>query len=348
MTLLFMDGFDHHQSDMALISKWDTCPSPQYFSCGTAYARPGSIGVNPQGLQIADESGSSNLQKYLTESSTLIAGFAFRSSDSNNPSYDANQPFMAFMAGGTIQIGLWLMGDLCINLRLGGGTYIGSTLPIIRYAWNYIEIKVLFSPTVGTAEVRLNGDPILAVTGINTSASGGTTGSRILFDAVNNDHNVYLDDVYVCNGLGTKNNDFLGPVRIATIRPNAAGFSTDFTPSAGANFECVDDVNTVGTATYNSHDVVGEKDSYNLDAIPEAGTTIHGIAVNSNMKKSDSGVRSAHPLVRVNSTDYSLGSSNVLAEGWEIRQDILEINPDDSADWEDADINALEVGVEVV
>ena len=52
---------------------------------------------------------------------------------------------------------------------------------------------------------------------------------------------------------------------VETLRPNAAGDLTECTPSAGDNYECVDEPEQDGDATYVAAEEETATDLYNLD-----------------------------------------------------------------------------------
>ena len=84
-----------------------------------------------------------------------------------------------------------------------------------------------------------------------------------------------------------------------------------------------------------------------MGALPApSGTTIHGFKSQITVRKTDAGARKCKLLTRAGTTDQ-LGSEIALSDTYLTHTEIYEDNPDDAAAWEDADINAVEVGVEI-
>jgi hypothetical protein len=154
----------------------------------------------------------------------------------------------------------------------------------------------------------------------------------------------YIDDIYICNALGSVNNGFLGDVRVAPMLPSGAGSSTQWTPSVGSNY---DNVNDTGTdSTYNSSSTSGQRDTYAVADATISGT-VAGIIVNSRMKKSDTGAASAKVAIKSGST-VAYGATRTLSTTATNYIDVWERDPNTSASWTQSGINALEIGAEVV
>ena len=72
----------------------------------------------------------------------------------------------------------------------------------------------------------------------------------------------YFDDLYVCDGSGSVNNDFLGDVRVVTVRPNGAGGSTQWTPDSGSNYARVNETISGEDSNYVEDGTSGHEDRY--------------------------------------------------------------------------------------
>lgn len=93
---------------------------------------------------------------------------------------------------------------------------------------------------------------------------------------------IYLDDVAWNDETGSFQNDYPGDGKIIYMRPNAAGDNTDWTPSAGSNYQNVDEATPNDATDYNSSTTLNQIDDFELEAAPsEIGSsdTINAIGV---------------------------------------------------------------------
>jgi len=281
-----------------------------------------------------------------------IIGFALKVSDWDS-SYVTEFFFDNGSAGGGGGMGWAFLGNNhTISIRKCdqfGMVEIG----FIEYepdSWNYFEAKVkIGNGTDGHIVVRLNEQEMINWTGDNKYT--GPTGFQISrFGAHFHSYYTFLiDDLYVAGSEGSYNNDFLGDVRIDVINPNGAGNYTDLTPSAGANYECVDEA-IIDESDYVEGANVGEKDSYSYADVPTDldDASIFGIDIrNISQRTAGSDNIKIDALLRTGSTDYNSASEISLTDSWTGKDFMFEKDPSDSGDWTQAKINACEFGVEV-
>ena len=130
---------------------------------------------------------------------------------------------------------------------------------------------------------------------------------------------------------------------VETLRPNAAGTNTDWTPSAGANYACVneetpdEDDSYVYTTANNRHD------SYNLQDHTNGSGNISNVRVYARAKSLTAGRDIAIEIV-VSATTYT-GAKQTLTIGYVDYYEDWAQNPAGPADWTWSDIDALEAGV---
>lgn len=283
---------------------------------------------------------------------TIIFGLALYFNSATAPSYNSSYPFIRIRDGfpsGNIHLNFFVKPDREIEVRDSALNILGTTsgANILAHTWRYIEVKVTISGSVGQITIKVGETEVL-----NTSADKDTlNGSNVYVGAVELNYvhclDTLIDDFYICDTSGSKNNDFLGDIRVDALRPNAAGTYTDFTPSAGSNHENVDEVpGPDDDTTYNDGANVGDQDSYQMPDLPApAGTTIFGVKTQATVRKTDAGAMKCKLLTRAGTTD-DLGDEIILSDSYTTHAEIFENNPDDSAAWEDADVNSMEPGVE--
>ena len=283
---------------------------------------------------------------------TAIIGFAvmfngaFKSQSSSQPLIEfgqgtENRFILTKDSSGNLGFGAWVNGYAAydtVKLELG--------------RWYYMEIKYKIHASTGVAQFRLDEELLMDFTG-DTYYTGSTNISWCQFrfpdDYAVGSQWTQIDDLYLADTEGSENNDFLGDVRIDTIHPDGAGNYTQLTPSAGANYECVDE------AGYSSSDYVegitpGNKDSYTYGSVPTDldDTGIIGLQIRQNCKRT-AGTDNIKidPFIRTGSTDYSQTVQSLSDSFSEKQGDIIIDDPSDSNPWTQAKINACEFGMEV-
>jgi hypothetical protein len=215
----------------------------------------------------------------------------------------------------------------------------------------YIEVKVKVHDSAGTVEIRQDEVVLLSVSGIDTRQ--GDTGicnsiSILSATASNTSTNWKFRDVYICDTAGSVNNNFLGVFKTGVKTVSGAGNSAQFTPSAGSNFQNVDDGATVDNdTTYNFSSNVGDTDTFALTSSGLASSAvIRGTQTSVIMRKDDIDPRSGATVIRSGGTSYpqtslSLGTSYVQ------NQLIQELDPDTSVTWIQSGLDAIELGYKV-
>jgi len=328
--LLFMDGFDHYASGDGT-EKWDAFGA---ISTSSPAPRTG-----------AGRAGGVMYKVVPAGDSTCIYGIAVHAvgSFSINTTYGAsngNQACVNITADGRIQY----------RQEYSGGTLLGETaVGTFRFnLWNYLEVKMLLSQTVGTCTIKLNGATVLTLTGLdncyqaNTNWNGWYTGGG---------GSLSIDDFYICDGTGSVNNDFLGECRVVTLLPQtdavAAGSNANFTPSTGTDHGAlVDEAAPNDDTDYLSSSTVNHVDSWNYPALGYTGT-IKGVQMSLSAKKTDSGTRAIAAVARPASTNRVHATNHYLSTAYMYWMSLWENNPEDSAAWEVADIDGAEFGVKV-
>ena len=239
-------------------------------------------------------------------------------------------------------------GNLQIVLQQNG--ILGEVyIPYNSGQWYYIEAKFRSHDTLGMGVVRIDEQEVFNVSNVDTIWSIGSEITAVIFLSLPKVVDVRIDDLYIANSEGTENNDFLGDIRVDQIRPSGAGNYTDFTPSAGANYECVDDV-TLDEANYVSHITLAEKDSYSYEDVPTDldDASIIGLQIKNNCQRTAQASNiKIDPFIRIGSTDYSQTAQNLSDAISMVNGNIIIEDPSDASAWTQAKINACEFGMEV-
>ncbi len=343
MALLFLDGFESYNNQTDTGLQWvNVSGAPGSISAATS--RTGSRSLNPG-------SGAMETRVLPVSGATGVGGFAY-----NTTALTTARELIAFTEGTTIHLTLYLTtaGALAVYRgRFSGGTLLGTSAAgvIASNTWHYIEFKALIDNATGTYEVKVDETSVLSGTGADTQNAGTSTWDRLTLLGTAG-VNQFFDDLYVCDGSGAANNDFLGNCQVEVLRPQtdavAAGTNAGFTPSTGTDHGALVDETTPNSDTdYNSGTAVGQKDTYNYPSVSLSGT-IKGVKVAPFVKKTDAGPRTICTVVRSSGTDYDHATAISPATSYQFESQIWETDPATAAAWNSAGINAAEFGLKVV
>ncbi len=338
MSLRFVDGFDHYLA-ADVLKKWTATGSGPLI--GPEYARPGSTGA---GMSFTT-GASARLRKTLTAKATWTIGFAV------NPAQNGTQALVQFLdSAAAEQCSLRTNGSGQFTFTRGG-TVLATTTDIgavlLLSVWQYIEVKATISDAAGAFEVRVNGQVVLAGSSVDTkSHASEATATGITIWATNGGGGTTVDDLYMCDGDGSVNNTFLGPVRVITRRPEGAGNSSQWTGAGySANAFNVQDEYADGDSTFNMDSTAGHIDLYKMEDLPNG--TILGIQANTWARQDAGAARTIRNKWRISSTNYNGATVGVSGSYTDIME-IFETSPATSAAWTVSEFNGVEFGTELV
>jgi hypothetical protein len=320
----------------------DSCEHLSYNQQGRKYEWAVAPGVTTTGGRTGGYYGNGYVAKYAPiTGDTVIVGFATTTNAlgvvlAAAGSPDFTQIYLSITAYGSISV--------------TAGTLLGeSAAGVFRSgSWNYIEWKTKLDNSVGTVTVKCNGATVLTLTGKDTLARAETTAPWVRFNFPGGS----LDDVYICDGSGAQNNDFLGECRVICLLPQTdavdAGSNADFTPSTGTDHGAlVDEAQVNDDTDYVYSSTVGHIDTWAYPALGYTGT-IKGVQLNLAAMKTDSGTRAIASVTRPASTNRVTAVDHYLTQvAYPYWLTLWELNPEDSAAWEVADVDGAEFGVKI-
>jgi hypothetical protein len=226
MALLFIDSFDNYgTADLA--KKWT--------SVGTYTTIVPNQGRWKGGgalrTLISGFGGGFHVEKAVPNSDTLIVGC-----NVYIPSGTGELNGITFLDGNSQQIMVnFPSGQIVIRKSNLFTTEVARSAKFMATnAWNFLEVKVRFHATLGSIEVRANGETILNLTNINTLDSANAYANKVRLGftgSASGTYDVLWDDLYICDTTGTENNNFLGEIRIDGFVPTADGSRSDFVSS---------------------------------------------------------------------------------------------------------------------
>jgi hypothetical protein len=370
MSLLFMDSFDHYATaDIA--EKWTQLIAGNGTPTATVIGAYGRNSSNAPRFSSTNSSGAGCRSEPLgvtlaPANNVCIMGCAVKYSSLATLSV-GTKPTISFWGDGTSDTSNWLASisetntyQLWFRVNTNGtisamrgnataSTVLGTTsLSLQAGVWAYVEIKATIDPSVGTVDIRINGVSGLSLTGQNTRTSANSTWTNCGFGffATTTAATVTadFDDLLVMDGSGSYNNAFIGDVTISILNPTGAGNSTDWTASAGSNYQCVDEAVVNDDTDYVSSSTLNAKDLYAMEDCA-AGADIRAVQVVTAMRKGTEGPGKVKHVIRSNSTDYDSAEISLGGTAYSFNRTIWETDPATAAPWSESGWNAAEVGV---
>lgn len=338
--LLFAESFDYAGSATEFIAKWD------YWH---HYATSAQIGTGRRGTQacrVVDSSSSSYVDFYksIDNKSTVIVGCAWY--------FDGgiNSPVGCYLRDGTTNQVRYFMNnstlaiDLYADEVLLGSTANGTLSP---HTWHFIEIKTTIHSSNGSVELRVNGKTELSYSGINTQNSGNAYVDNVMWYLKCDSMYANVDDIYICDDTGDVANDFLGDIRVDLLLPDGAGSNTDWTPSTGSNYQCVDEVGPDGDTTYVATTVSGHYDTYSFGNLSAVSGIVYGLQTLAYARKPDGGNLFLRNVLRPASTNYDGDILHALSETYTYSFEVFPNNPETASGWTISEINSSEFGIKL-
>lgn len=347
MSMLFCESFDHYSSYTLLPTKWSS-----YLSASSSSIQ--TTGGRRNGGHLRLGTGNAEVRLNLQAGiASIVVGCAIRTSLLSN----AATGFINLEESGTLHVNLRYQANGSIAIYRGT-TLLATTAPalISTGTWYYCELKATISDTVGYYEVRLDGVVVAVASGSPSALdtrNGGTSGvvdCVMITGHTSSDDD--FDDLYINSTSGSRNNNFLGDVRVDCYRPNGVGNSSQFANNGGspsiANYLQVDDTTPDDATTYVESSTVNNIDTYAFPAASHTPAAIHAVQVCAYAAKADAGSRKLNIVTRRSSTNYH-SSGYAVQDSYRYIREIRESDPAAASpnDWTAAAISAAEWGVRV-
>ena len=340
MALLWIDGFEGYGTSNG------SAPSPTGV-VSRRYIASGESSMDIEAGRITDHSleFSSNTvwikTPALTTDDTLIIGFGFRCSDGST------FPFCNLYDDSTQGINIrWENGTGELQIRRGS-TILGTTsgLGLLPSKWYWVELKVVCHDTTGSYELHVGGVNVLSASGIDTKAGSNNYHNHVQFVGYISKY-LRIDDLYICDGSGSLNNDFLGNCKVTTIFPDGVGTTTEWAPNAGANYECVDENPADDDTTYVEDSVTNQLDLYAY-ADATGLDNIKGLQINVDCRETDATSYDIKIPIRSGGSNYDDSAQTVGSTDYLTKMRVAETDPNTSVAWVANGISAAEFGVKV-
>jgi hypothetical protein len=341
MALRHVDSFDHYAT--AQINRKYTSSEGVTPTISAGNGRRGTASLRLNSANVV------NVTKGFDSQATWIVGFAFRIAIYSGSGTAA---IMAVLDGASIQTDVRLNIDGSLSVTRNATVLSSTAAGIISAAsTHFIELKVTIG-NAGSYELRVNGATVTSGSGVDTQNTANATGNVIRLGSGTSSTvwtNADYDDLYICDGTGATNNDFLGDVRVDAFFPNGNGNSSQLLGSDGNstdNYLLVDETSPNDDTDYVQSATATEKDTYAFSDMAHSPPAIYGLQINMQANKTDAAFRSIQSVIRSGGSDND-GTAKPMASSYLNYTQISETDPATAAAWTQTNFNAAEFGVKV-
>lgn len=332
------------------------------------------VAFNVPGSSVASNSGRYSGQSALRVSCTASGGHLYKLLPSNASTLFMNcavkigsftngngstHAIMSMWDGSTAQMSIAVNSNNTVSIHRGiqwfgsSGTVLATTsAPLLPLnTWTHFQFMVTFHNTAGAYELRINNTTVLSATNVNTRITSNNYANRIGVGFSYADTcTIDFCDTYAFDDTGSSFNTWTNDSRVSPRRINGAGTYSQFTPSAGSNYQCIDDTTPDGDSTYVESSTVNAIDSYKMGALPTPASNVRALVHLIYAKKTDAGPKTFSPFLVSNSTEYLNPATYQLTDSYKYYQINYTENPVTSQPWTIGEATSidLEIGQKVI
>ena len=231
-----------------------------------------------------------------------------------------------------------------VEIYSGGVLKATGSIPIKLDTIYLIELHVNISDT-GIIEVKIEGLPDASFTG-DTKPGSETNVDALQF--IGTGYIQLIDDLALNDTTGGVDDSWCGDGKIILQTPNGAGDNTGLTPSAGSNYECVDEFPNDGDTTYVGDTVVDDYDLYNLTPCGLVDVDILRVWAEARARDVNAAGGVCKLGLKTEATEYwSAGDLSLLTSYSPIPGTRHTVNPNTAIAWTTAQLDALQAGFKV-
>lgn len=325
MARIFIDGFESGGSDL-----WET-------NSGTVVVSSSGLDMDGDYCLDAASSSTSYVQQGITLDDEMYFAFLYRAT---NDTYSGE--ILTVLNGATCLLRSIRDSNVSNKIKffLGATSLLVTGSKTLNVDTTYlIEVRIKIADSGGRIEVKVDGIQDIDFTG-DTKVGTDTQFDKVRLGYYYSGYNSYCYfDNFIMDDAA-----WIGDTKIQKILPTGAGNTTGWTPSAGANWACVDErpPSDVDYVSINANDAVDTYAAGNM-----AGSIVNVKCVQVQSRTESDGAPTPTNLklvVRSGATDYLSGDKAVPAAPKSL-YNLWENNPADSLAWEEADVNAMEIGI---
>ena len=352
MTLLWVDGFDSYGGTINSAVSPNTIFDQKYVSAFDErldiYVGPGASSGNCVRI---DSTSTLFMTPVLTTNRTLICGFAFklRDADSGIMLCDFRTSDSDGYTSG------WSLMNFRINtvnsanqISFYGGTTLIDTsngVDIQPDTWYYFEAKIYCDETNGTWAVNIDGNEVMSGTGDTQAHADQNYYSRILWRMITSGDFLYIDDLYICDGAGSKNSDMLGTCNVVTLRPDGDVIS-DWQPDTGNTlYTQIDEV--AQDSSYIANSTSSNQATFTFDSMPAINGPVAGVMLNTDCILSGNLTKYPFTLTQNGSGGSIVDASGIVPSANLITATEVFEEDADGTSWTNITVNDARFGVEI-
>jgi hypothetical protein len=330
----FIDGFESGSSPPDL---WDSEASATVIS---------SAGLDMDGDYCLDLNPiTAYLQKDVTADDEMYFAVLWRPTQETN-----SEAMLAVFKGTTVLVHIACSGGLATSIKAyrgaGTGNVIGTGTKTFSINTTYlieVRIKIADAPN-GIVQVKVDGISDIDVTNGDTKPGADTQFDKVYLgysDQVPVYSCAYFDNFIMDDAA------WIGDTNIQAIVPTSAGNSTNWAPSAGSNFACVDEI-PPSDADYVSINANSVVDSYTVADLSGSINNVKCVQVQARARTEGAPTPTQLQLVvRRSGTDYFSASKSVPSSEASLSH-LWATDPSTSVAWLEAGVNAAELGIKSI
>lgn len=355
MAIQFMDNFTQYGFNEAFLLNGVYAQMSTHGFTWLA-SDPDASGTGRVIAMIGDYQFDEPLRKVLTTPRDTV-GVAVRLWMNNLPNNSNITPTIQFLDSAALRhISICVTTTGAIYVMRGGaiagtgGTYLGQTTGpvLVANAWQHIEVKVYIHDSAGTVEVRVEGVPVLSLTGIDTKNSASTTVDQInlhgLKTLAGTAMQFHWKDFIIWDSSGSSNNDFIGPCQVITLLPDGDN-SFNWTPSTGSTgynlinegFEPDDESSYISASSS-----LPAASTFTLGNLPADVTSVKAVMPVVRARKTDGGDGTLQ-VSMVSGASTGSGASRPITVAYTYWSDVIEVDPATAAAWTPTAVNAAKL-----
>lgn len=320
----FIDGFESGWIDL-----WDGVEEQYSYLIAVATGVSGMSG----GYCLFLDGNYLSLYKNVTARDEYYVAFKYR------PTTDSSRYILGFYNGNNClgYLRKQTSGDLYLEAYRGTSDKVATGTIAINVDTTYlIEVRYKPDDSNGIFQVKVDGVLDVNFTGDTRPTSGQI--NRLRLGGVSY-VNAYFDDVIVESG------GWIGDTCVAGLKPIAAGASTEWDPSAGDNFACVDDV-PPDEADYVRTNLTSEIDLYAAENLSSRAEEVRCVQLQARIGQNLTPTPANIQLTsRTHNTNYFGDNESVAVGGIKTVRKLWDSNPNTSNEWSVSEVNDLEIGV---